>query len=72
MATFTGTIKKSPLEGGIWQLRMDDGTLYQLQTDDAGLLVEDQQVTITGEVDKAAFGLGMTGPTLVVSTWQAS
>ncbi len=72
MATFTGTIIKSPLEGGVWQLRTDDGTLYQLGSQDAGLLVENQQVTITGEVDKAAFGFAMTAPTLVVSDWKAN
>ena len=65
-----GTVKKSPLEGGIWQLRTEDGTLYQLDGGDAGLRCEGQTVEVDGKVDKGAFGIGMTAPTLKVKSYK--
>ena len=70
MSTWNGTVKKSPLEGGIWELHDDQGKRYQLQTKDPQLLVESQRVVITGTLDQGAFGIGMTGPTLIVSSWK--
>jgi hypothetical protein len=37
MAKYRGTIKRSDLEGGHWQLESDDGTIYVL--DDAPVAV---------------------------------
>ena len=70
MATFRGTVRKNDLEGGIWVLEADDGERYQLEGGDAALRRDGARVEIDGRVDKAAFGLGMSGPTLKVSSYR--
>jgi len=70
MATFKGTIKKNDLEGGFWELHTGDGKRYQLDGDADGLRVEGQSVEVDGDIDKAAFGIGMTGPILKVKSWK--
>lgn len=70
MAKYTGTVKKNDLEGGFWELHTKDGKSYQLSGGDNDLRVEGQSVTVEGKVNKSAFGIGMTGPTLEVSSWQ--
>lgn len=70
MATFRGTVQKNDLEGGIWELLADDGERYQLSNGDPGLLVSGQKVEIEGKIDRQAFGIGMTGPTLAVKSWK--
>jgi len=72
MATYRGTVKKNDVEGGIWELHADDGERYQLRGGTDGLRKEGQSVTVEGAVDKAGFGIGMTGPILDVSNWSAS
>ncbi len=69
MASYKGTIKKNAAEGGIWELHTEDGKRYQLDGGDDGLRVDGQSVTVEGKIDKGAFGIGMTGPTLAVSSW---
>lgn len=69
MAKYTGTVKKNDLEGGFWELHTNDGKSYQLSGGSDGLRVEGQSVTVDGEVNKSAFGIGMTGPILEVSSW---
>ena len=71
MATFAGVVRKSDLEGGIWQLHADDGEVYQLRGGGDGLRVEGQRVSIEGAVDRAAFGIGMSGAYLNVKSWSA-
>lgn len=70
MATFRGTIHKNDLEGGIWELHAEDGERYQLRGGPDTLRVSGQKVEISGKIDKGAFGIGMTGPILDVSTWK--
>ena len=70
MATFKGTVKKNDLEGGFWELHADDGKRYQLQGGDDALRSEGARVEITGSIDKAAFGIGMTGPILQVKSYK--
>jgi hypothetical protein len=70
MAKFRGTVKKNDLEGGFWELHTENGERYQLRGGDATLLVEGEKVEIEGSVDKHAFGIGMTGPYLDVSSWK--
>jgi hypothetical protein len=72
MATYTGTVKKNDLEGGFWELHTDDGDRYQLRGGPDDLRVEGQRVQIKGELDEGGFGIGMTGPYLDVSSWQAT
>jgi hypothetical protein len=71
MATFRGVIHKSDLEGGIWEIHAADGTRYQLRGGSEGLRKAGQRVRIEGKIDKAGFGIGMTGPILDVKSWQA-
>ncbi len=70
MAKFHGVVKKNPIEGGVWELHTSDGKRYQLQGGDAGLRAEGAHVEIDGHIDKEAFGLGMTGPTLAVKSYK--
>ena len=70
MAKFSGVVKKNDLEGGFWELHADDGQRYQLSGGDDGLCKEGAKVEIEGSVDKGAFGIGMTGPTLAVKSWK--
>lgn len=64
-----GIVRKNDLEGGFWELVTKDGERYQLRGGDAGLRVDGQSVEITGKVDQAAMGIGMTGPILEVASW---
>lgn len=72
MATFKGTVKKNDLEGGFWELHTDDGQKYQLQGGDDKLHQEGARVEVEGKVDKAAFGIGMTGPILAVKSFKSA
>ena len=71
MAKLKGTIKKNDLEGGFWELHADDGEHYQLRGGPEDLCVEGQRVEVEGKVDKGAFGIGMSGPTLDVTSWKS-
>jgi hypothetical protein len=71
MAKYIGTIRKNDLEGGFWELHAADGERYQLRGGGDGLLVEGQKVELEGTIDRQAFGVGMTGPYLDVSSWKA-
>ena len=70
MAKYVGTVKKNALEGGFWELHAEDGTKYQLVGGDKALCKEGLKVEIDGKVDKAAFGIGMTGPALRVKSFK--
>jgi hypothetical protein len=68
MAKFRGTIRRSDLEGGHWQLEGDDGTTYVLEGATGTIEQEGAKVEIDGAVDRDAMGIAMTGPTLRVRT----
>jgi len=40
MAKLCGTIRRSDLEGGVWQLEADDGTTYEIEGEDAARISE--------------------------------
>ncbi|MDX2018642.1 MAG: DUF5818 domain-containing protein [Deltaproteobacteria bacterium] len=67
MARFSGTIRRSDLEGGLLQLEADGGTIYELEGD-----VDDKwvgkAVVVEGSVDKNVMSFTMTGPRLVVKS----
>jgi hypothetical protein len=67
MAKLTGTIRKSDLEGGHWILESEDGARYQLQGQ-TGSLKDGARAEIDGTIERGAFGIGMTGPIVTVST----
>jgi hypothetical protein len=64
MGKLRGTIRKSDLEGGVYQLVADDGTIYELEGSDPLLRKEGAKVEIDGNVDKNALSFSMTGPRL--------
>jgi hypothetical protein len=66
MGKFRGTIRRNDLEGGHWQLEADDGTTYVLEGAPAAVEHDGAKVEIDGAVDREAFGIAMTGPTLRV------
>jgi hypothetical protein len=66
MAKFRGTIRRSDLEGGLYQLVADDGTTYEIEGSDPALNQDGARVEIEGSVDKAAMSFTMTGPRLKV------
>ena len=68
MPKFRGTIRRSDLEGGHWQLEGDDGTTYVLEGATGTIEQDGAQVEIDGAVDRDAMGIAMTGPTLRVRT----
>ena len=72
MTKLSGTIRKNDLEGGFWELHASNGDKYQLKGGGDGLRVEGLKVEVAGKVDKAAMGIGMTGPILDVSSWTAA
>lgn len=65
-----GTIRRSGLEGGLWMLETDRGEQYQLMGKLDGAK-DGIQVEVEGKVDKGAFGIGMSGPTLDVTSWKS-
>jgi Protein of unknown function (DUF5818) len=66
MAKLRGTIRKSDLEGGVFQFHTDDGDVYELEGSDPLLQAEGTKVEIDGNVDRAAMSFTMTGPRLKV------
>jgi hypothetical protein len=68
MAKYRGTIRKSDLEGGHWQLEADDGTTYTLEGAPAAVTQDGAKVELEGKVDDEAMGFAMTGPTLKVKS----
>ena len=71
MPKFRGVVRRNALEGGFWELEADDGKRYQLRGGDETLRKEGQKVEIDGKVDRAAMGIGMTGPILAVKSYRA-
>jgi len=61
----TGTIEYRDLEGGVWQLKGDDGKRYTL----LGRIGEKSgsRVEVEGILDESGLGIAMAGPQLKVS-----
>jgi len=66
MAKFRGTVRKSDLEGGIWQLECDDGETYVLEG--TSPLTDGDHVEVEGSVDRNVMSFAMSGPTLKVKS----
>ena len=67
MAKFSGTIRRSDLEGGHWQLEADDGQVYELEGS-GDFLQDGAKVELDGAVDRTAVSFAMTGPRLKVKS----
>jgi hypothetical protein len=63
---YTGTVKESPLEGGVWMLDASDGFMYQLLDADTSMLKNGASVEVEGEVDQNMMSIAMSGPILKV------
>jgi hypothetical protein len=61
-----GVMKRSDLEGGSWIFQADNGQSYQLENLPDGLCADGKKLEVEGDLDEAAFGIAMTGPTLRV------
>ena len=68
MAKFRGTIRRSDLEGGVWQLEAEDGETYEVEGADPLLAEEGARVEIDGAVDEGAMSFTMTGARLKVTS----
>jgi hypothetical protein len=68
MAKYRGTMRRSDLEGGHWQLETEDGTRYVLEDVPAAVAHDGATVELDGKVDDDAMGFMMTGPTLKVKS----
>lgn len=68
MGKFHGTVRRSDLEGGHWQLEADDGTTYVLEGATRGIEQDGAKVEIDGAVANDVMGIAMTGPTLRVKS----
>ncbi|MCA9709348.1 MAG: hypothetical protein KDK70_26130 [Myxococcales bacterium] len=64
MAKFTGTIRRSDLEGGFYELHTDDGEVYRLEG--AGPFEAGARVTVHGKIEDGGFGIHMSGPSIAV------
>lgn len=70
MSKVRGTIRRSDLEGGVFQLHAKDGTVYELDgaSGDPLLTSEGAEVEVDGQVDRAALSFTMTGPRFKVKS----
>ena len=71
MAKIRGTIRRSPLEGGHFQLVAEDGTTYEVEGSDPALAQDGAKVEVDGTVDRGAMSFAMTGPRLKVKAVKA-
>jgi hypothetical protein len=60
-----GTIRRNDLEGGHWTIETDGGEHYQL-LGSVDACRDGMRAEVDGHVDKAAMGIGMTGPQFTV------
>jgi hypothetical protein len=68
MSKIRGTVRRSDLEGGHWQLEADDGTTYVLEGATRPIEQDGVKAEVDGAVDEDAMGIAMTGPILRVKT----
>lgn len=70
MKTLHGTMYFNPLEGGIWAFEDEDGTRYQLDGVGGEVRGEGRKITVTGEVETDAVGIGMIYPVFKVHNYE--
>lgn len=69
MRTMKGTMYFNPLEGGIWAFEDEEGNRYQLDGVGGDARGEGRTLTVIGEVDNEAMGIGMVYPILRVQSY---
>ena len=70
MTTLRGTIAFRDIEFGVWVLRGEDGTTYQLAGGDRQLKKEGQRIEATGSVRKDVATAAMVGPVFHVDSYR--
>jgi hypothetical protein len=65
MAKIAGTVRRSDLEGGQWLLETPQGS-YQL-VGSLEALRDGMRAEVSGSIERAMMGIGMTGPQFRVS-----
>ena len=70
VTSYTGTVRRSDLEGGVWVLVTDQGVTYQLDGGDRSLLVDGLRVEINGQIAADTMGLAMVGDVLRVKSYR--
>jgi hypothetical protein len=65
-----GTIRRNDLAGGHWVIETEQGETYQL-VGSTGACQDGMKAEVEGKVDKAAMGIGMTGPHFTVQSIKA-
>jgi hypothetical protein len=71
MARYRGTVKRSDLEGGRWELHAEDGEVYDLEGAAADILRDGLRVEVDGKVDQGMMSIGMRGGVLRVKQGRA-
>lgn len=69
MRTLNGTMYFNPLEGGIWAFEDEAGNRYQLDGVGGDTRGEGKKITVIGEVDDQAMGIGMVYPIFKVQSY---
>jgi hypothetical protein len=70
MAKYSGTIRRTDLEGGAWTLVSDQGLVYQLKGGGSGLRVDGARAEIEGKLETSLMGLAMVGEILSVRSFR--
>ncbi|GMU53092.1 MAG: hypothetical protein AMXMBFR33_22380 [Candidatus Xenobia bacterium] len=71
VSKYTGMLKKSDLEGGVWVFVTESGERFHLTGLDEKLLKDGQKLELEGDFDSNSMGIGMMGPTLAVARAKA-
>jgi hypothetical protein len=67
MPKFRGTVRRSDLEGGLWELCTDGGEVYEIEGGGPDLLRDGARVEVEGKVDRGMMSIGMRSGVLRVS-----
>lgn len=70
MAKYTGTVRRTDLEGGHWTLVTDQGVVYQLTGGGADLLQDGVRAEVDGRIADQQMGIAMVGDLLEVKSYR--
>jgi len=67
---YSGTVRRSDLEGGAWTLVSDQGVVYQLDGGGSDLLVDGVRAEVEGAIADQQMGIAMMGDILRVKGYR--
>ena len=70
MAKYTGTVRRTDLEGGHWTLVTDQGVVYQLTGGGGDLLQDGVRAEVEGRIADQQMGIAMVGDLLEVKSYR--